>query len=203
MVLRSWKTFCGKSTYIWSCRNTLLSSWSWKVLFLSLHSIQWHTIRLTSAWQIPFIPLCSPCIQLCGMEKKHRVRLVSLKHLPPFFLPCFLPHSLLPPTSFSTCLPLLHLRSDPSPPLSLQDALTVVHYHFLINLAWFIIFCVGMRSAGQVGGGRRYPTHFSKSVCLSGSPATPCQQRSVCVCLCVVCLPPLHTAYHSVTVWPK
>lgn len=116
MVLRSWKTFCGKSTYIWSCRNTLLSSWSWKVLFLSLHSIQWHTIRLTSAWQIPFIPLCSPCIQLCGMEKKHRVRLVSLKHLPPFFLPCFLPHSLLPPTSFSTCLPLLHLRSDPSPP---------------------------------------------------------------------------------------
>lgn len=122
------------------------------------------------------------------MEKKHLVRLVSLKHLPPFFLPCFLPHSSLPRTSFSTCLPLLHLRSDPSPLLSLQDALTVVHYHFLINLAWFIIFCVGMRSAGQVGGGRRYPTHFSKSVCLSGSPATPCQQRSVCVCVSVCCM---------------
>lgn len=109
------KTFSGKSTYIWSCRNTLLSFWSWKVLFLSLHSIQWHTIRLTSAWQIPFIPLCSPCIQLCWMEKKHLVCLVSLKHLPPFFLPGLLPHSLLPLTSFSTCLPLLHLGSDPSP----------------------------------------------------------------------------------------
>lgn len=75
---------------------------------LSFHSVQWCTIRLTSAWQIPFIPLCSPSIQLCWMEKKH---LVSLKHLPPFFpsqvsfhIPCF-----------SSCL-VLHLPPSPPPP---------------------------------------------------------------------------------------
>lgn len=101
---------------------------------------------------------------------------------------------MFPSTFLASSYLVLHLSPSPSPeirplpPLSLQDALTVVHYHFLINLAWFIIFCVGMRSAGQVGGGRRYPTHFSKSVCLSGSPATPCQQHSVCVCVSVCCM---------------
>lgn len=122
------------------------------------------------------------------MEKKHLVRLVSLKHLPPFFLPCFLPHSLLPPTSFSTCLPLLHLRSDPSPLLSLQDALTVVHYHFLINLAWFIIFCVGMPSASQVGGGGVAIQLISQNPSAYLGVQPPHASNVVCVCVSVCCM---------------
>lgn len=120
------------------------------------------------------------------MEKKHLVCLVSLKHLPPFFLPCFLPHSLLPRTSFSTCLPVLHLRSDPSPPSIPPGRADSCSLSFSDQSRMVYNFLRGHAVSRPSRGGRRYPTHFSKSVCLSGSPATPCQQRSVCVCVCVL-----------------
>lgn len=120
------------------------------------------------------------------MEKKHLVCLVSLKHLPPFFLPCFLPHSLLPPTSFSTCLPVLHLRSDPSPPsippgsadscsLSFSDQSRMV-YNFLRGHA------VSRPSRG--GGVAIQLISQNPSAYLGVQP--PHASNVVCVCVCVL-----------------
>lgn len=130
----------------------------------SSHCIQFSGIQL--GWQVPDKSPLSlsvrPVFSSVGWKRNTLSALFPLNtcHLfsshVSFHIPCFLvPRS--PPVSLS-----FTWDQTPPPLLSLQDALTVVHYHFLINLAWFIIFCVGMRSASQVGGGTSLSNSFLK-----------------------------------------
>lgn len=130
----------------------------------SSHCIQFSGIQL--GWQVPDKSPLSlsvhPVFSAVGWKRNTVSALFPLNtcHLfsshVSFHIPCFLvPRS--PPVSLS-----FTWDQTPPPLLSLQDALTVVHYHFLINLAWFIIFCVGMRSASQVGGGTSLSNSFLK-----------------------------------------
>lgn len=82
---------------------------------------------------------------------------------------------------------------------SLQDVLPVVHYHFSDQS--LTVYNFPAWACGQPAklGSLRRPTNFSKSVCLSGSPATPCQQ-GVCVCVCVCSFSLALTLSHSVCV---
>lgn len=101
---------------------------------------------------------------------------------------------MFPSTFLASSNLVLHLSPSPSPeirplpPLSLQDALTVVHYHFLINLAWFIIFCVGMRSASQVGGGDVAIQLISQNPSAYLGVQPPHASNIVCVCVSVCCM---------------
>lgn len=99
---------------------------------------------------------------------------------------------------------LISVRSDPFNclPLPPERAASCSLSFYLINLARLIIFRVGVPTVCQFGE-LLCPTPFSKSACLSGSPADPmpakkCQR----VCVCLLRSDSVHIPHFS-TVQPK